>query len=268
LEKITTEGELSGLLNLALKALKGLLERGDFSYSKTVEEIREDYLRKSSPVYAFVTDCLEVDSDALIEKKMLFNLFGFYCRALNIPSVTQQTFFKNLPRFVFVRDMRPEIEGKRPTCFRGVRLSLNLFSVASTISKEISEKEAQNEPQSTMSTMSIFFYTFTYREDEMKKMGYSVEPINDEYVKVIVPFKKEEYEEDDKARKRIEVVESPEYVYYYRQIKPSERCRYCSQFPVEFLIKTEWGTILRKCRSCFDDMRKKFTKVKFIRSDF
>ena len=93
LEKLTTEEELSGLLNLALKSLKGLLEREDFSHSRTVEEIRDDYRRKSFPIYSFVTDSLETDSDAFIEKQVLFNLFGLYCRVHNLPSVTSDTFF-------------------------------------------------------------------------------------------------------------------------------------------------------------------------------
>jgi putative DNA primase/helicase len=47
LEKLTTEREFSGLLNKVLDALKRLLEKGQFSHSKTTEEIREDYIRKS-----------------------------------------------------------------------------------------------------------------------------------------------------------------------------------------------------------------------------
>ena len=114
LKKLTTEEELSGLLNKALKALKRLLKKGRFSYSKTIEEIREDYIRKSSPISAFIMDCLELDSDAFIVKKELYSLFAEYCRIRNIPSVTQDTFFKNLPRYIAVTDFRPKIEGKRP----------------------------------------------------------------------------------------------------------------------------------------------------------
>lgn len=263
IEKLTTKEELSGLLNLALKSLKGLLERGDFTYSKTVEEVREDYRRKSSPIYAFVTDCLETDSDAFIEKKILFNLFAAYCRSMNIPSVTQHTFFKNLPRFISVRDFRPQINNERLRCLGGIRLSLSV----STFFKEISEKEPQNELGSTMSTTSIFFYSLINGEDTYRKMGYVVEPVTDEYCKVMIPFTPVELEEDPKPSKRKEFVGTPELVFYYRQVKPSEPCELCGKHPVEYSIYAENNTTLKRCKSCFEDMRKKFRKVKFIRLD-
>jgi len=83
LDKLTTEEELSGLLNLALTGLKRLLKNGVFSHSKTTEEIKEDYIRKSSPIAAFAMDCLETDSDAFIVKKELFNP-PFYLLILQI----------------------------------------------------------------------------------------------------------------------------------------------------------------------------------------
>ncbi|MEM3550837.1 MAG: phage/plasmid primase, P4 family, partial [Candidatus Bathyarchaeia archaeon] len=120
LKKLTTPEELSGLLNLALQALKRLLEKGQFSYSKTTEEIREDYIRKSSPIAAFVMDCLEVDSDAFIVKKELYNAFAEYCRVKNLPAVTQDTFYKNLPQHVNVVDYRPKLENDRPPSMKGI----------------------------------------------------------------------------------------------------------------------------------------------------
>ena len=130
LSKITSPEELSGLLNLVLDALKKLLERGKFSYSKTTEELKEDYIRKSSPIGAFVMDCLEVDVDAFIEKKALFKVFAAYCRGKNLPIVTETTFFKNLPQHVNVIDFRPKIAKKRFTAFKGLRYSEGVSSVS------------------------------------------------------------------------------------------------------------------------------------------
>lgn len=134
LEKLTTGQELSGLLNLALTALKKLLKTGRFSHMKTTDAIREDYIRRSSPIASFVMDCLEVDSDAFIEKKELFNVFAAYCRERGIPCVTQTTFFKNLPQHMAITDVRPPIEGKRIRAFKGIRYSDGASSV-STVSK-------------------------------------------------------------------------------------------------------------------------------------
>jgi P4 family phage/plasmid primase-like protien len=129
LEKITTEEELSGLLNKILIAMRRLKKTGHFSHSKTTEEIREDYIRKSSPIAAFIMDCLEVDSDAFIEKKALYSEFAEYCRGRSLPTVVQDTFFKNLPQHAVVSDFRPRIEGKgRFSSFKGLRYTADGWS--------------------------------------------------------------------------------------------------------------------------------------------
>ena len=163
LKKLTTPEELSGLLNLVIPALKRLLERGQFSYSKTTEEIREDYIRKSSPIGAFVMDCLAVDSDAFIPKQELFNVFAEYCRVRKIPCVTKDTFFKNLPQHVAVIDHRPKLEGGRVVTFKGVRYS---------------------EGVSTLSSVSRVFYTLSSRSEEFSNGAWHVQKVDDEIIKV------------------------------------------------------------------------------------
>ena len=163
LKKLTTPEELSGLLNLVLPALKRLLENDQFSYSKTTEEIREDYIRKSSPIGAFVMDCLAVDSDAFIPKQDFYNTFAAYCRERKIPCVTKDTFFKNLPQHVAVIDHRPKLGGGRIVTFKGVRYS---------------------EAASTLSSVSRVFYTLSSRSEEFNNSVWKVQKIDDELIKV------------------------------------------------------------------------------------
>lgn len=161
LAKLTSPEELSGLLNLVLDALKKLLERGTFSYSKTTEELKEDYIRKSSPIAAFIMDCLEVDVDAFIEKKALFKVFAAYCRGRNLPIVTETTFFKNLPQHIAVIDFKPEIGEKRIYTFKGFRYS---------------------EGVSNVSKVSRVFLTLSLRSEEFKK-----EPWKDHWKVMEIP---------------------------------------------------------------------------------
>lgn len=157
LDKLTSEEELSGLLNLALAGLKRLLDNGGFSYSKITEEIKEDYIRKSSPIAAFVMDCLEVDSDAFIVKKELYNVFAEYCRQLKLPTVTQDTFFKNLPQHAVIADYRPRVEGLRYHTFKGIRYRRNL---------------------SNLSNVSRVFYTLI-KKSNLFGEGYELERLKD-----------------------------------------------------------------------------------------
>jgi len=47
LDKLTTPNELSGLLNKALTGLKQLLRTGKFANDKIIDDIRDEYIRRS-----------------------------------------------------------------------------------------------------------------------------------------------------------------------------------------------------------------------------
>jgi len=123
LTKLTTPEELSGFFNWALEGLKRLKGNGwNFSYSKSTSEVRQEYIRKSSPIRAFLMDCTEVDALSFLSKKQLYTAFTEYCRLKRLPSVTEQTFFRNLPQFAAVQEARPKIEGEQVRGFNGLRL--------------------------------------------------------------------------------------------------------------------------------------------------
>ena len=121
LEKLTTREELSGLLNLAIRGLKRLLERGEFPHSKTTEKIREDYIRKSDPIGAFVMDCLEIDATSFEVKDMVYRAFVDYCAEHRLPAVDKGVFGKKLPSHIQVSDDRPLVEGRRRHAWKGIR---------------------------------------------------------------------------------------------------------------------------------------------------
>jgi P4 family phage/plasmid primase-like protien len=120
LEKLTTPTELSGLLNLALKALKRLLERGDFSRTETVDAIARRYERLSDQVAAFIADRCETGPDKVVEKSRLYNAFVEYCREVQVPVLSQRAFTERLRRTALVEDFRPKPTAKR--CWKGIGL--------------------------------------------------------------------------------------------------------------------------------------------------
>lgn len=79
IDKITTPEELSGLLNEAIKGLKRLLEKKDFSYSKGTAEVKNFWVRKSDSFTAFCFDNLEEDYSSNISKRELRRRFKQYC---------------------------------------------------------------------------------------------------------------------------------------------------------------------------------------------
>ncbi len=96
LEKLTTGEELSGLLNWALAGLRRLMGNGFvFSNSKSVDEVREEYIRMSNPVEAFFMDIVEEDPEKRIAKADLYQAYVSYCKAKKLVPVTMPTFFMN-----------------------------------------------------------------------------------------------------------------------------------------------------------------------------
>jgi len=123
LDKLTTPEELSGLLNLAIKGLKRLMDNGGFSDDRSVAQIREQYIRMSDSVHAFVLDKIEVSPEDFVEKKELYGAYCEYCRNENLPVISDQTFFKRLCQHVRIEEYRPFMGDKRVRALRGLRLS-------------------------------------------------------------------------------------------------------------------------------------------------
>lgn len=80
LDKLTTNKELSGLLNWSVEGLQRLLKNENFSYSETTEQVKLRYLRNSNSALAFVYEYLhEVDSKHTMDKWVLYeNMYNYY----------------------------------------------------------------------------------------------------------------------------------------------------------------------------------------------
>ena len=125
LTKITTPEEMSGFLNWALKGLKRLKEHGwTFSYSRGTQEVKDDYIRKSSPVKAFVLDRLEEKAEEYILRDVIYPAFLTYCEEMRLPTKSRDAFFKKLPEYLpKATRYRPTLpDGSRPWALLGVRL--------------------------------------------------------------------------------------------------------------------------------------------------
>ncbi|MFZ2414951.1 MAG: phage/plasmid primase, P4 family, partial [Minisyncoccia bacterium] len=84
-EKLHTEEELSGYLNLALEGLTRLRANNwKFSYSKTLEDVTRMYKRLSDHVYAFLEDEYEYSPDGTVIKQELFKHYGRYAKEHNL----------------------------------------------------------------------------------------------------------------------------------------------------------------------------------------
>ncbi len=80
IEDITTDDEMSGLLNWALEGLNRLLQQKGFSQSKTTKEIKSQWLRTSNSFEAFFLDKLEIDPKCNVDKNEIREEYAQYCK--------------------------------------------------------------------------------------------------------------------------------------------------------------------------------------------
>jgi len=99
-DKLTTEKELSGLFNWAIEGLTRLLETNKFSTSKTTDEIKEEYISRSSPVKAFIIKHIMVIVGAKETKADVYNCYKEFC---------EENGFSVKPSNIFSRELKDNI---------------------------------------------------------------------------------------------------------------------------------------------------------------
>ena len=120
--KLTTQEELSGILNLAIAKLRELkANKWTFAYNKTVEDVELMYQRLSNPVVAFLIDKCAPDAGSMIPRSELQAHFNKYAEETHIPPLSTKKFMAMLrdQTEIPVSEHRP-LNGER--CWLGVRL--------------------------------------------------------------------------------------------------------------------------------------------------
>ena len=99
LEKIINDGEMSGLLNLALKELNKLLSTQEFSYNREVDEIKAEMLKSSSSIANFVFNCLEQTQGDWISKEEMYSHYVAFANKGELGLETKEQFGRDLTKY-------------------------------------------------------------------------------------------------------------------------------------------------------------------------
>lgn len=120
IDELTTEDELSGFFNWAVIGLERVLENG-FSQSETTAQVRENYIKKSNPLKAFITEAIIEKADGSIFKDDLYGAFVKYCKDNSLPIVADNIFAKSLISEISgIRQTRISFDGERRTAWSGI----------------------------------------------------------------------------------------------------------------------------------------------------
>ncbi|MEA2000041.1 MAG: phage/plasmid primase, P4 family, partial [Euryarchaeota archaeon] len=93
-KELSSEEELSGILNLAIKGLQRLRENNQFSKNNSSEEVEEHYIRNSDPMKAFFMDCVDITNatDDYVSLATLHTAFVEYCKSWRFRDTTLRKF--------------------------------------------------------------------------------------------------------------------------------------------------------------------------------
>jgi putative DNA primase/helicase len=127
IKKLTTENELSGIFNIAMRALRRIRKTKQlYVNEKSVQERQEKYERAINPVNAFVKEAIAQQSSEsdYLPKTYVYGVYCLFCNRHALPFEGYQNFCKNMTKAVDnLQDYRPLIGGERVQCWKGILLN-------------------------------------------------------------------------------------------------------------------------------------------------
>jgi len=110
---MTTDEELSGLLNLALDGMDRLVKSGDVSLALDPMERITYYQRFSDPIYRFATDCITKAAGERVEKADVYELYKDFSEAEGHGKRHDSVFWREFKRVFHCEEVRPRIDGEK-----------------------------------------------------------------------------------------------------------------------------------------------------------
>ena len=175
LDKLTTDAELSGLLNHALTALRGLHKRGGFSKNLSTDEARRIYQRLSDPVSVFIEDCCVLNPEYKVAKTVLFNAYVGFCESNRQVSIGQSAFTRRIRDLGKFTDCQVGSKGKQGRGWKGLNIDGSIFdSRGNTVGNTLGDmsKTATGDTGNTLNTLlKPLSQTIEESSSNSKKVG-------------------------------------------------------------------------------------------------
>jgi len=145
-------GELPGILNFALEGLHRLLENKRFSFTQSTDEVRDEYIKKTNPIHAFIDDeCERTNEDWGITKDDFYNAVLEYCerRGYDKPNSQHDVTRKVNDEHGNIYLKQRTVDGERQRVWLGVRSLTD-----STINHYFgADKEIKKQEEGTQQTI-------------------------------------------------------------------------------------------------------------------
>lgn len=120
--RLTTEEELSGVLNWMLEGYARLMEQDGFTGERSIKEKRSLWNSHGDSLDRFIESEVVEDLSAQSAKDAVYAEYRQFCDSEGITEKPKQTLSKRLKQALNVEMSKPTVEGEQVAHYRGIRL--------------------------------------------------------------------------------------------------------------------------------------------------
>ena len=212
INELTTQEELSGLLNWALDGLDRLFNNDGFSVGTSTIDIKKKWLRTSSSIHAFLMDCVEQKWDSKLPKEELRMEYAKYCSRHRLVAVNDKIMKDLLVITYGCSETYLNISGERMHCWLGISLKEDVSSLSSSKVQGVQAVQPFSKHSSTQN------YNISVKNPELPEHPEPSPQVNSMVIPEILKQNDITYEKqrkmppvEEKATKNVNWVEHEDY---------------------------------------------------------
>jgi phage/plasmid-associated DNA primase len=125
IDKLTTDEELSGLLNLAVIGVRKLIKDNGFMYTDDIQTVELEYNLNASTIERFLSDRCSLDitdKDSYVICRDLYHAYILYCKQNKITPLQDNAFGMELAQSKHIKKERKTVKREREYCYVGIEL--------------------------------------------------------------------------------------------------------------------------------------------------
>lgn len=125
IDKLTTDTELSGLLNKVLEARKRICDNGGFSIEQSIEDVQHIYnIGSLDSVAGYAHDRLEYDMIGTVLKEVMYSDYLEYCGKNSLTVKECNAFHRRIQELGYGDTVHITVSGQRKWAYSGIKMKV------------------------------------------------------------------------------------------------------------------------------------------------
>jgi P4 family phage/plasmid primase-like protien len=169
-EKLTTEKELSGILNILLKRLRWIIKAGTIPNAPTAEETREIWLGRSDFARMFLNETIKLDIEGIIGRGEFYSSYIRWCQDKKITPKTDTSFNRKVETFGAIK-ASTRVEGEPKKVWKGISLKSKQENIPMPLLDQGRKKWELREQYNSVTKATSFSNSRRKQEEALKSFS-------------------------------------------------------------------------------------------------